>query len=61
MLLAEKLIQWRETDKSNRTNLLFRKPIYGEDCRKAIKINLLFNDVFDVKRNKNADRYNKDD
>ena len=35
--------------------------MYGEDCRKAVKINLLFNDVFDAKRYKNADRYNKSD
>lgn len=40
---------------------MFRKPVYGEDCRKAIKINLLFNDVFDVKRHKNADKYNKNE
>jgi hypothetical protein len=60
-MLAEKLIQWRDTDKSNRTNLLLRKPVYGEDCRKAVKVNLLFNDVFDIKRYKNADRYTKVD
>lgn len=38
---------------------MFRKPVYGEDCRKAVKINLLFGDVFEVKRHKNIDRYNK--
>lgn len=40
---------------------MFRKPVYGEDCRKAVKINLLFGDVFEVKRHKNIDRYNKQD
>ena len=38
-----------------------KKPIYGEDCKKAIKINLLFSDVFEVKRHKNLDRSNKTD
>ncbi len=41
--------------------MLFRSPIYGEDCRKSIKINLLFSDVFEVKRHKNLDRYSKND
>ena len=40
---------------------MFKKPVYGEDCRKAVKINLLFGDVFEVKRHKNLDRYNKKD
>lgn len=43
-------------DKTNRVNLHMRKPVFGEDCRKAIKINLLFGDVFDSKRHKNLDR-----
>ena len=38
-----------------------KKPVYGDDCRKAIKINLLFGEVFETKRHKNADRYNKHD
>jgi hypothetical protein len=38
-----------------------KKPVYGDDCKKAIKINLLFSDVFEVKRHKNVDRYNKAD
>jgi len=39
--------------------LSFRKPVYGEDCRRAVKVNLLFGDVFEVKRHKNLDIYNK--
>ena len=27
---------------------MFKKPVYGEDCRRAVKINLLFGDVFEV-------------
>jgi hypothetical protein len=34
-----------------------RRPVFGEDCRRSVKINLLFSDVFDAKRNKNLDRY----
>jgi len=33
-----------------------RRPVYGEDCRRAVRINLLFNDVFDPKRSKNLFR-----
>lgn len=33
-----------------------RRPVYGEDCRRAVRINLLFNDVFDTKRAKNLYR-----
>jgi hypothetical protein len=43
-------------DVTNRVNLHFRRPVFGEDCRKAIKVNLLFGDVFDAKRHKNLDR-----
>ena len=35
-----------------------RKPVFGEDCRRAIKVGLIFQDVFDSKRSKNLDRYN---
>lgn len=35
-----------------------RKPVFGEDCRRAIKVSLIFQDVFDSKRSKNLDRYN---
>ena len=38
---------------------MFQKPVYGEDCKKAIKVNILFSDVFDNKRHKNLDRYGK--
>ena len=38
---------------------MLRKPVYGEDCRRAIKVNLLFSDVFDAKRNKNLDKNTK--
>ena len=34
-----------------------RRPVFGEDCRRSVKINLLFGDVFDAKRSKNLDRY----
>jgi hypothetical protein len=54
---AQKLIQWRHFDYTNRLNLVIRKPVFGEDCRRAVKINLLFQDVFDVKRHKNLDRF----
>jgi len=37
-----------------------RRPVYGEDCRRSVKINLLFSDVFDTKRTKNLDRYQSD-
>mmetsp|Transcript_27432 Transcript_27432/g.26498 ORF Transcript_27432/g.26498 Transcript_27432/m.26498 type:complete len:117 (+) Transcript_27432:1045-1395(+) len=40
-------------------NLLFREPVYGEDARRAVKVNLLFGDIFDNKRHKNVDRYSK--
>ena len=53
---AYKLIQWRKMDFNNRVNLHMKKPVFGEDCRKAIKVNLLFGDVFDTKRHKNLDR-----
>jgi hypothetical protein len=43
-------------DMTNRVNLHLRRPVFGEDCRKAIKVNLLFGDVFDAKRHKNLDR-----
>lgn len=36
-----------------------RKPVYGEDSRRAIKVQLLFSDVFDVKRHKNLDKNSK--
>jgi hypothetical protein len=39
--------------------LILRRPIYGEDCRRAIKINLLFSDIFENKRNKNLDKCTK--
>ena len=55
---AQKLIQWRLIDIHNRTNLVMRKPVFGEDCRRAIKVSLIFQDVFDSKRSKNLDRYN---
>jgi hypothetical protein len=55
---TQKLIQWRQIDQSNRTNLIMRRPVFGEDCRRAIKVGILFQDVFDVKRSKNLDRYN---
>ena len=45
-------------DYTNRVNLHLKKPVYGEDCRRAIKVSLLFGDVFDAKRHKNLDRYN---
>lgn len=38
-----------------------RRPVYGEDCRRSVKINLLFSDVFENKRNKNLDRYQAED
>jgi hypothetical protein len=38
---------------------MLRKPVYGEDCRNAIKLNLLFSDAFDVKRHKNLDKTSK--
>jgi len=44
-------------DFTNRVNLHVRKPVYGEDCRRAIKVALVFGDVFDAKRHKNLDRY----
>ena len=56
---ATKLIQWREVDTVNRTNLILRKPVFGDDCRRAVKVNFLFSDVFEVKRHKNLDKYNK--
>jgi len=43
-------------DKTNRVNLHMRRPVFGEDCRRAIKVNLLFGDVFDARRHKNLDR-----
>ena len=58
---AQKLIQWRHLDTTNRLNLFMRRPVYGEDCRRSVKINLLFSDVFDAKRNKNLDRYQCED
>jgi hypothetical protein len=38
-------------------NLYIRKPVFGEDCRRAVKVNLVLQDIFDPKRNKNLDRY----
>lgn len=55
--LARKFLQWTGVDKANRWNILVRKPVYGEDTRNAIKITLLFGDLFDVKKHKNLDRY----
>ena len=39
---AQKLIQWRLADIRNRTGLVMRRPVYGENCRRAVKVNLLF-------------------
>ena len=33
-----------------------RRPVYGEDCRRAVRVSLLFHDVFDTKRAKNLYR-----
>jgi hypothetical protein len=38
---------------------LLRKPVYGENCRKSVKIDLLFSDVFEAKRHKNVDKFSK--
>ena len=53
---AQRLIQWRHLDAVNRINLFVRRPVFGEDCRRSVKVNLLFSDVFDAKRTKNLDR-----
>ena len=58
-LFANKLIQWRDQDHTNRRNLIFRKPVYGEDCIKAVKTKLLFSNVLDVKKHKNLDKNTK--
>lgn len=54
------MMQWHYQDIKNRHSLLLKKPIYGEDCRKAVKVNLIFNDLFDVKRHKNLDKCSKE-
>jgi hypothetical protein len=33
--------------------------VFGEDCRRAVRIGLVFSDIFDVKRHKNLDKYSK--
>jgi hypothetical protein len=38
-----------------------RRPVYGEDCRRAVKVPLLLSDVFDARRNKNLDKYQAED
>jgi hypothetical protein len=53
--LAKKMMLWHYFDIKNRRNILFRKPVFGEDCRKAVKVNLVLGDIFEVKRHKNTD------
>jgi len=54
---AEKIMQFRGWDLRNRMNIMMRKPVFGEDTRKAIKIDILFSSLFDSKRFQYMTRY----
>lgn len=32
---------WHYIDIKNRIDIQMRKPVFGEDCRKAVKVNLV--------------------
>ena len=35
--------------------------MFGEDCRRAVRVNMLFTDIFDSKRHKNLETQSEND
>lgn len=59
--LARKLALWHSIDRQNRLQILHGVPLYGQDLRELIAVNLVCKDIFDSKTYKyvSSKRYRK--
>jgi hypothetical protein len=55
----KKIVMLKHFDMVNRRNIILQKPVFGEDLRKSVQIDVLFSDTFHAKKHKYVDRQSK--